>query len=134
MATEVSLNNFVINNVESPEVWAYMLGNGLVNENEFYIVQNDIPVGFRQTTVSILAANWVGTASPYSQVVSVNTATGNTRVDLQPSAAQISDLQGNEISLMAENDGNGVITVYAIGNKPTVDYSMQALLSEVTVV
>ena len=34
---------------------------------------------------------------------------------------------------MAEND-DGVITVYAIGSKPTVDYTMQALITEVTVV
>lgn len=133
MAISTKLNNFIINNVESPEVFEYMLNHNLVNDNEFYIVQNDIPAGFRQTAVSIPAARWTGSSEPYSQVVTVNTATPNTKVDLQPTASQILDMQNKDISLVAENN-NGVVTVYAFGRKPTVDYTMQALLTEVTTV
>ena len=61
----------------------------------------------------------------------MNGITANSKVDLQPTAVQIVELQNNDIALMAENN-DGVITVYALGGKPTVDYTMQALITEVT--
>ena len=87
----------------------------------------------KSTTVDILADNWTGDANPYSQVVAVNGATANSKVDLQPTAAQIVALQDAEISLMLQNDA-GVVTAWAIGNKPTEDYTMQVLITEVTVI
>ena len=133
MAESVRIQNFIINNVESPEVFQYMLDNNLVNESEFYIVQNDIPAGFRQTTVSIPAAGWTGSSQPYSQVVTINTVTPNTKIDLQPTAAQILEMQNRDISFVAENN-NGVVTIYAFGWKPNADYTMPVLLTEVTAV
>lgn len=85
------------------------------------------------TNVTLYATSWAGDANPYSQVVTINGVTVNSKVDLQPTALQIVDLQNNDIALMAEND-NGVVTVYAIGGKPTVDYTMQALITEVAIV
>lgn len=92
-----------------------------------------IPVLPRVTTISLPKANWIGSAEPYHQVVSVNTVTSATKIDLQPTAQQIVNLQNAEISLMIENNG-GVVTCYAIGNKPTADYTMQVLLQEVSYV
>lgn len=85
------------------------------------------------TSITLTAANWTGDSNPWSQVVAVNGVTANSKVDLQPTAVQIVELQNNDIALMAEND-NGVITVYALGSKPTVDYTMQALITEVVAV
>ena len=82
------------------------------------------------TTVSLLASQWVGTQSPYSQVVSVNGVEVNSKVDLQPSAVQLAELQSAGTVLMTENDG-GVVTVYALNNKPIKDYTIQALLSNI---
>lgn len=84
----------------------------------------------RITSVTLLAANWIGTANPYSQVIEVPTVTENTKVDLQPTAQQIVTLQNQEMQLMVENNA-GVCTCYAIGGKPTSDMNMHVLLTEV---
>ena len=85
------------------------------------------------TNISIPAASWTGAEAPYSQVVTVNGVTVNSKVDLQPTATQIIALQDANIMLMTENN-DGVVTVYAIGGIPTSDYTMQALITEVVVV
>ena len=85
------------------------------------------------TTITIPAANWTGSYSPYSQVVSVNSVGVNSKLDLQPTPYQIVELQESEISLMTSNN-NGIVTVYAIGGKPASDMEMQVLITEVSVV
>ena len=90
-----------------------------------------IPVLPRVATITLAKANWTGASAPYSQIVEIATTTSATKVDLQPTAAQIVILQDEEIGLMAGND-NGMITVYAFGAKPSVDMTMQVLLQEVS--
>lgn len=92
-----------------------------------------IPVLPRITTVTLTASKWTGSASPYSQVVTVNSVTTNSKVDLQPTAAQIVDLQNADIALMAENNG-GTVTFYSFGGKPSSNMAMQVLLTEVAYV
>jgi hypothetical protein len=84
----------------------------------------------QSATVTLLADNWMGDTNPWSQIVTINGVTTSSKIDLQPTATQIVALQNEEIALMAENN-TGTITVYAIGNKPTEDYTMQALITEV---
>lgn len=98
-----------------------------MNGYTIYLTDSDLP---KSTTISLLAANWSGDANPWSQVVEVNGVTANSKVDLQPTAAQIVELQNADIAFMAENN-DGVITVYAIGGRPEVDYTMQVLITEV---
>ena len=85
------------------------------------------------TSITMPAASWSGSSNPYSQVVACNGVNVNSKLDLQPTPAQIVELQDAEISLMATNT-NGVVTVWAIGNKPTSDYTMDVLITEVVVV
>ena len=40
MATTQTINNLIINNIESQEVYDYMLANGLINDNELYLVHS----------------------------------------------------------------------------------------------
>lgn len=82
------------------------------------------------TYISLLAENWAGTESPYSQVVTVNGVTERSRVDLQPTTAQIIELQKEDASLVTENNA-GTVTVYAIGNKPSADHTIQTSIVEV---
>lgn len=82
--------------------------------------------------VDLLAANWVGDASPYSQVVEIDGATENTQVDLTPSIEQLVVFYEKDLGFVTEND-NGVVTVYAIGQKPTNDYNIQVTMTEVEV-
>lgn len=92
-----------------------------------------IPVLPRVATITLTQAGWAGSASPYSQVVEINTVTSATKIDLQPTVAQIVSLQNDDIALMAEND-DGVVTIYSFGGKPSADMTMQVMLTEVSYV
>lgn len=84
-------------------------------------------------TITLSASAWTGSANPWSQSISINGVTENSKIDLQPTAAQIVALQASEITLMIEND-NGAITAWAMGNnRPVEDYTLQALITEVIV-
>ena len=87
----------------------------------------------RLTTITLLADAWIGNAEPYSQVVSCRGVNVNSKVDLQPTPAQISELQDAEISLMATNT-NGVVTVYSLNDKPSIDMEIQVLITDVEVI
>ena len=85
---------------------------------------------FGMSELSLRASDWTGTESPYSQVVEVSGVTANSKVDLNPTGEQLNSLATNRTILNTAND-NGTVTVYAIGNKPTEDYTMQATITEV---
>lgn len=82
--------------------------------------------------VTLKATDWVGEASPYSQVVNVDGATNRSQVDLTPSVEQLSVFYNKNLAFVTEND-NGVITVYAVGQKPENDYTIQVTITEVAV-
>ena len=82
--------------------------------------------------VVLLASKWVGTESPYSQVVSIAGVTANSQVDLTPSVEQLAIFHNKDLAFVTENEG-GVVTVYAIGEKPTNDYTIQVTITEVAV-
>lgn len=87
----------------------------------------------RLTTVTLLADSWTGNAEPYSQVVSCKGVNVNSKVDLQPTPVQITELQDAEISLMATNS-NGIVTVHSFGDKPSTDMQIQVLITDVEVI
>lgn len=93
-------------------------------------IKEILGIGGGIDTLSLSASNWTGTESPYSQVVALEGVTENSRVDLQPTAEQLNSLATNRTILNTAND-NGTVTVYAVGNKPTEDYTMQATITEV---
>lgn len=82
--------------------------------------------------ISLPASGWVGTESPYSQVVTLADVTENTQVDLTPSVEQLSIFHHKDLAFVTENEG-GVVTVYAIGDKPANDYTIQVTMTEVVV-
>lgn len=86
----------------------------------------------RIVEIKLLASAWEGEEDPYTQVVSIEGVTENTKVDLQPSAEQLAIFHDKDLTFVTENDG-GVVTVFAIGDKPTQDYTIQATLKEVVV-
>jgi hypothetical protein len=81
-------------------------------------------------TVDLPAANWQGTESLYSQVVTIAGTTEFSKVDINPSIEQLAIFHQKDIAFVTENE-DGVITVYCIGQKPTADYSMQVTITEV---
>ena len=80
--------------------------------------------------VTILADKWVGESSPYSQVVAVAGVTPNSQVDLTPSVEQLAVFHHKDLAFVTENE-DGVVTVYAIGDKPLNDYTIQVTITEV---
>ena len=92
-----------------------------------------IPVLPRVATITLAAANWSGSSAPYSQVVEIESVTAASKIDLQPTMAQLSSLMSEDIALMAENV-NGVVTIYSFGGKPSSNMSMQVLIQEVSYV
>lgn len=82
--------------------------------------------------VTLLASEWKGEDGLYSQVVGVDGVTENSQVDLTPDVQQLAIFYNKDISFVTENDG-GVVTVYAIGQKPTNDYTIQVTITEVVV-
>ena len=83
-------------------------------------------------TVTLLAAKWTGAASPYSQVVTIAGTTENSKVDLNPTVEQMTIFHQKDLAFVTENE-DGVITVYAIGDRPQNDYTMPVTITEVIV-
>lgn len=82
--------------------------------------------------VTLLASAWVGSDNLYSQVVSITGVTERSQVDLTPDVQQLVVFYQKDITFVTENE-DGVVTVYAIGQKPTNDYTIQVTITEVNV-
>ena len=84
------------------------------------------------SNITLLAANWVGDASPYTQIVNINGVTPYSKIDIQPSIEQLAIFHEKEITLVAENE-NGIVTISCVGQKPMNDYTIQVTMTEVIV-
>lgn len=82
--------------------------------------------------VHLLAAAWVGSDNLYSQVVSIKGVTNRSQVDITPDAELLTTFHEKDLALVAENE-DGIVTVYAIGQKPVNDYTIQVTITEVSV-
>lgn len=82
--------------------------------------------------VELLADAWEGDGNLYSQIVSLDDVTEYSQVDLTPSVEQLVIFYEKDLTFVTENE-DGVVTVYAIGQKPTNDYTIQVTITEVNV-
>lgn len=80
--------------------------------------------------VKLLASKWTGEGHFFSQVVSIEGVTKNSQVDLTPSVEQLAVFYEKDLAFVTENE-DGVVTVYAIGQKPQNDYTIQVTITEV---
>lgn len=80
---------------------------------------------------TLLSSAWEGGENLYSQTVTIDGVTKNTQVDLTPSVEQLAIFYNKDLTFVTENE-NGVVTVYAIGQKPQNDYTIQVTLTEVS--
>lgn len=71
---------------------------------------------------------WHGGEGKWAQIVEVAEVSPFSKIDLQPNDEQIEMLYST--ALTTEN-ADGIVTVYASGDKPTGDITMQAVLTEV---
>lgn len=85
----------------------------------------------RKVSISLTAAGWTGAESPYTQVVSIPSGTTNDVVDLQPDDATIMQVVEDGVLALKVDNVDGVFTAKAFSNKPSVDITLQATLTEV---
>ena len=81
-------------------------------------------------SVTLLASAWEEGDDYYYQVVDVDGATAYSQVDLKPNAEQLAIFHEKDLAFVTENEG-GVVTVFAIGDRPLNDYTMQVSITEV---
>lgn len=122
------------------EQWRSELENNSVDPEQIdravenYMKENP-PGDFSKAIISevtLSASAWTGNNSLYSQVVSIEGVTEKSQVDLTPSVEQLVVFYEKDLTFVTENE-NGVVTVYAIGQKPTNDYTIQVTITEVVV-
>lgn len=82
--------------------------------------------------VTLLSTAWEGEGSLFHQVVEIEGVTENSQVDLTPNVQQLAVFYEKDLAFVTENE-NGIVTVYAIGQKPTNDYTIQATITEVEI-
>ena len=102
-----------------------------VQEYVLKILEDNIKAA-RIGEVTLSASAWNGASSPYAQVVNIDGVTENSQVDLTPDVQQLAIFHNKDLAFVTENYG-GVVTVYAIGQKPTNDYTIQVTITEVDV-
>lgn len=102
-------------------------------------VQMDGPFGgsggtsSKLTVIHAAVADWKGGTSPYSQVVQVDGISLNSKVDIQMSVEQLARFYNQEIVFTTENKG-GVVTLFAVGDKPAADCDFQATVSDIVAI
>ena len=85
----------------------------------------------KKTTVT-LSTNWTGSASPYTQTVTISGTTANSKVDLQPDTTTITQMADDGTIALYISNENGTLTANAVGEKPTVALTIQATITEVS--
>jgi len=80
-------------------------------------------------SIMLSAAAWTGDET-YTQVVSIDGVTPQSKVDLQPNAATLTAMIEDGVSALYVANDNGVLTAYALGAAPTVDMAIQATVTE----
>lgn len=85
----------------------------------------------KKTTVT-LSTNWTGDASPYTQTVTISGTTADSKVDLQPDATVIQQMTDDGTVALYITNVDGTLTATSVGEKPTVELTIQATVTEVS--
>ena len=94
----------------------------------------------KTVSVTLLSDNWTQAIdddgniieNKWSQIVLQDSEdiTEYSKVDLQPSANQLTIFHEKDLTFVAENE-DGVVTVFCVGRAPINDYIIQATITEV---
>jgi hypothetical protein len=89
-------------------------------------INNAIP---KYTTISLLATSWIDDGQLCYQDIALNCVTDKSMVNLQPTPEQLITWQDNGLTFTTYSS-NGSVRVFAIGDLPTEDYTVQATVHE----
>lgn len=81
--------------------------------------------------ITLSAANWTGTASPYTQDVTITGGTATSQADVQADAAAIQQMLDDGTNAIYIANNGGAFTAYAVGEKPTADLTVQLTVYDV---
>ena len=96
------------------------------------VVETTTSSQIRISSISLIATSWTGSGNLWTQVVQIPGVTANSRIDLQPSPEQLTIFHEKDVAFTVVNE-DGVVTVYAVGIKPTQNYVIQCTITEVIV-
>ena len=82
-------------------------------------------------TLTLTAAGWTGSASPYTQGVTITGGTATSQADIQADATAIQQMLDDGTNAIYIANNNGTFTAYAVGEKPTADLSIQVTVYDV---
>ena len=131
LAAYASLHTYRNSTTVSNDAGAYMELEYVLDAKK-YIDSITAASPARLDNITLPASAWAGSDSLYSQVVTIAGITPYSKVDLLPSVEQLAIFHNKDVAFVTENE-DGVVTVFAIGDKPQLDYTMQVSITEVTV-
>ena len=82
-------------------------------------------------TLTLAAAGWTGSESPYTQSVTITGGTATSQADIQADAAAIQQMLDDGTNAIYIANNNGTFTAYAVGEKPTADLNIQVTMYDV---
>lgn len=82
-------------------------------------------------SLTLAAASWTGSESPYTQGVTIASGTAASQVDVQADATVIQQMLDDGTSAIYIANNNGTFTAYAVGEKPAANLSVQVTVYDV---
>ena len=95
------------------------------------IVNNKISAVLYSITTTLMASNWLGTASPYTQRVTITGGKATSQVNVQGDATAIQQMLDDGTNAIYIANNNGTFTAYAVGGKPTANLNIQMTVYDV---
>lgn len=89
----------------------------------------------KKISISLPTASWTESSGVYSQTVTISgyTVTNNTKIDLQGDSTIFNQMLEDGTTKMYVSNNNGTLTAYALGEKPSINLTVQATVYEVLV-
>ena len=130
MMEYASLHGKEIMGKDGKTAYEYALAGGYTGSEKEFAEQLAGTVAARISDITLRSEKWAGSGNLYSQVVNIEGVTEYSQIDLTPSVAQLAVFYEKDLTFVTENNG-GVVTVYAIGQKPQNSYTIQVTITEV---
>ena len=86
----------------------------------------------RIVSVTLASGSWASASGYYTQEITLTDTTNNTKADINPDITVMNQMMNDSVTGMYVANDNSIFTVYAIGNAPTANITVQLVLNETT--